>query len=39
VGTPEHGVVDWRTAPPIAQATKSDPGAVPEVVVASGSTA
>ena len=39
VGTPEHGVVDWRTAPPIAQATKSDPGAVPEVGVASGSTA
>jgi enoyl-CoA hydratase len=29
VGTVEHGVPDWRTAPPVAQATKSDPGIVP----------
>lgn len=29
VAQPEHGVVDWRSAPPIQQATKSDPGPVP----------
>lgn len=29
VAQPEHGVVDWRTAPPIEPATKSDPGTVP----------
>jgi len=29
IGTPEFGVVDWRTAPPVTQATKSDPGIVP----------
>lgn len=29
VAQPEHGVVDWRSAPPITQATKSDPGQVP----------
>lgn len=29
VAQPEHGVADWRTAPPIVPATKSDPGPVP----------
>jgi enoyl-CoA hydratase len=29
VAQPEHGVVDWRSAPPVQPATKTDPGAVP----------
>jgi enoyl-CoA hydratase len=31
VAQPEHGVVNWREAPPIMQAEKSEPGAVPVV--------
>lgn len=29
VGQPEHGVLNWKEAPPVAQATKSDPGVIP----------
>jgi enoyl-CoA hydratase len=29
VAQPEHGVADWRSAPPVQQATKFDPGIVP----------
>lgn len=29
VAQEEHGVVNWRNAPPMQQATKSDPGLLP----------
>lgn len=29
VGQEEHGVLNWKEAPPVTQATKSDPGVVP----------
>ena len=32
VGQPEHGVVSWRDAPPIAPAEKNEPGAIPPKV-------
>ena len=34
VGQPEHGVLSWREAPPVATAEKDEPGVIPPRVEA-----